>query len=246
MARRVIAEKVSAFSKIEVAERDGWIDLDVEGATFASYHPEQRFTGYSWDALTAACLLKARTPQSVLLLGLGGGTVVRQLRFLLPHVEIVAVELDALLIELARDHMGITDADTAIVHDDAFKYVRKTRRRFDVIIDDLFLCGDDDVYRPEAVAGEWLDVLKRRLTDGGVVVANLITDRGHQDVGDATKAAYRDAFPHTARVVPPLGLNETVVGCSARFVPQTQWRVRLAKSTGQDRAHLDGLLYDVL
>ena len=63
-----------------IRRHTGREDLEVAGATMSTWHPDRWLTGWAWDAITAACLLRRDgPPRRVLLLGLGGGTVVRQL-----------------------------------------------------------------------------------------------------------------------------------------------------------------------
>ncbi|MFZ9889747.1 MAG: hypothetical protein ACO3JL_19805, partial [Myxococcota bacterium] len=76
--RKEIERVSSPFNQLVARQVGERIDLDVEGATFATWHPRHLLTGYSWDALCAASLLRpAGPPRRVLLLGLGGGTVLR-------------------------------------------------------------------------------------------------------------------------------------------------------------------------
>jgi predicted O-methyltransferase YrrM len=190
------------------------VDLEVEGATFATWHPKLVMTGYSWDALAVAALLRGEgPPKSILTLGLGGGTVTRQLRTLLPEARLVGVEIDGAIIGLARKHMDL-DAQHLEVHiEDAYKYLASTTDTFDAILDDLFLTGATDVVRSRTPKGETMALLKQRLAPGGVLVANLITDVGdHKPVRQETRQAFLDAFASVRIVVPPRGLNEILVG----------------------------------
>ncbi len=222
------------MSVVRVGDR---IDLDVEGATYATWHPRHVFTGYSWDGLTLGCLLRHDgPPRSVLILGLGGGTVSRQLRTLLPDVRIVGVEIDDGVIDLARRHLHLDDSDVEVHVADAYDYLAQTSERFDVVIDDLFLTGADDVVRARVPEGDTLSLVRSRVAEGGVVVANVITDAGaHAVVRRKTRAAFRAGFASCRVVTPPRGLNEVLVG-GARTRPGTSlkvWGARL--SDAEDR-----------
>ena len=88
------------FNSVAARKIGERVDLEVEGATFATWHPKLVMTGYSWDALAVAALLRGDgPPTSILTLGLGGGTVTRQLRMLLPDVRLVGVEIDGAIKE---------------------------------------------------------------------------------------------------------------------------------------------------
>jgi spermidine synthase len=210
---KVVATAVTAFNDMRVVQTGLRIDLDVDGATHATWHPHDLLTGYSWDALSIGAMLGARIPTRVLILGMGGGTVARQLRFMLPTAAIVGVELDDEVIRLAREHLHLDDAHATVISEDAYQYLARGGDRFDVIIDDLFLSGPDDVVRARVPEGETLALLRSRLTDDGVLVANTNTDEGaHRAVADAAEHAFRGGFRSVMTVVPPRGLNQIVVG----------------------------------
>lgn len=204
----------TAFNTVAVKQTGERVDLEVEGATFATWHPKHAFTGYSWDGLSAAALLRSGgPPSSVLLLGLGGGTVTRQLRALLPQVRLVGVEIDGGVIDLARRYMGLDEQGVEVHIEDAYSFLARSTERFDVVLDDLFLTGPTDVVRTRVPQGETLALLRARVAPGGLFVANLITDAGeHKSVRVAARKAFADSFKVSRVVVPPRGLNEILVG----------------------------------
>ncbi|MCP4502239.1 MAG: hypothetical protein GY822_19955 [Deltaproteobacteria bacterium] len=207
----------SAFNEVSVCKRGERIDLDVEGATYATYHPDFFLSGYSWDALAAGCLLHPQAKNEdqtlrILLLGLGGGTVTRQLRQLLPNAHLEAVEIDEEVLRLARTHMML-GAQNILTHTkDAVQFLVDTAETWDVIVDDLYLTDDDDVIRPKVPDGEYLQLLCKRLAPGSVLLANVITDVGHHEVQARVRNAFAEHFVEMGIVTPPRGLNEIVVG----------------------------------
>ena len=214
---QILEAVATEHNTVAVVSAGKRINMDVEGATFATWHPWLRMTGYSWDALSAACLLRHEgPPRTVLLLGLAGGTVARQLRCLVPEAAITGVDIDGAVVDLARRHMGLDELGIEVVIADADRFLTATDRRFDAILDDLFLSGPLDVARQLLPVGERLARLQERLTPGGVIAANLITDGVglHQTVRRRVRRAFAEAFP-CVRVVRPLcGLNEIVTGAA--------------------------------
>lgn len=212
------------WNTMEVVEVGARVDLDVEGATYATWHPDHVLTGYSWDGLTVGGLLRAGgPPASVLILGLGGGTVARQLRTFCPTIRVVGVEIDPGVVDLARRHLHLA-GDIEVHVADAYDWLARSVDHFDVVIDDLFLTGATDVVRSRVPEGDTLALLRRRVAPGGVVVANLITDVGeHRAVRRRARAAFRAAFPVARVVRPPRGLNEILVGGDA-VLPGTALR----------------------
>jgi SAM-dependent methyltransferase len=102
----------------------------------------------------------------VLLLGLGGGIVARDMQQL-GHV-VDSVELDARIVELAQTHFGLRPNGEMHV-DDGRHYLRSTERRYDLII--------LDVYQAEIPPGHMLTVeaftdLQRALNPDGFFIIN--------------------------------------------------------------------------
>lgn len=198
---------------VRLRRREGRVDLEVAGASFSSWHPRVLMTGLAWDAITAACLLRAGgPPRTALMLGLGGGTVARQLGAVSPETRVTAVELDEAVVAMAREHMGLDGLGVDVVIGDAYEFVARDRGRFDVVIDDLYVTGSEDVWRPRPPDGALLGQYRRLLAPGGLVVVNLITGRGHRQVQSMVRKAMAEAFEDVRSVRPPQGLNEVLVG----------------------------------
>lgn len=203
----------SPFNEITVKRVGKRIDLEVAGATFATWHPEHLLTGYSWDAITAGCFLaESGPPGSVLVLGLGGGTVTRQLRHLLPDANLTGVEIDTEIIRLARQYMALDRQGLEIIEGDAYAFLADTHRTFDVIVDDVYLTGALDVWRPDDLTEGALDLLAARLNLGGLALANFITDGHHDRQRRAAQREFTKLFEATALLRPPRGFNGIIAG----------------------------------
>jgi spermidine synthase len=98
----------------------------------------------------------------------------RAIRALDPRAEIVGVELDAEVVRLARRHFDLDGLGLELVLDDALHYLRRERRRFDMIVEDLFVGHSRAVRKPEWLLGEGYRLIRTRLRPGGIVVSNTI------------------------------------------------------------------------
>jgi len=108
--------------------------------------------------------------KSILVLGLGGGDVLRILAAKFTAIKMDCVELDPVMIEAAENFFNIRPIPKLqIIQADAYKYMKKNRRKYDLIVTDLFI----GKYNPEIFRKkDFLSFLKKGLTDQGLAVYN--------------------------------------------------------------------------
>ena len=108
--------------------------------------------------------------QNSLILGLGGGDVLRILAAKFTAIKMDCVELDPVMIEAAENFFNIRQIpNLQIIQADAYKYMKKNRKRYDLIVTDLFI----GKYNPEIFRKkDFLSFLKKGLTDQGLAVYN--------------------------------------------------------------------------
>jgi spermidine synthase len=187
-------------------------EFRVAGAIHASFHQRRFLTGLAWDMIAASALLgKHDPPRSVLMLGLAGGTAFRILRHLLPDCRLTAIDIDAEIVGLARRHMGLDALGIEVVIGDAYPWLMRNRRRFDVVIDDIYLAGKTDVFRPQAWDSGMLGSLRRAVAPGGVLAVNLVTGCGHRAMQSLTRNILTESFPQVRSVRSAEAMNEVLV-----------------------------------
>lgn len=150
------------------------VRLYTNGVFHTQFNPRRPFSGGVWDCLSLPVLYRSASRQKrVLVLGLGGGAVVRQIRLLLPDVHITAIEIDAVHIQIARHWFGITDSMATIIESDAVDWLTRYKGDgFDYIVDDLFGHLDSEVKRARQLDKTWLGCLSRNLNHEGTLVCN--------------------------------------------------------------------------
>jgi spermidine synthase len=132
-----IHTKNSQISKnLEVTWNNGQLVLDSKNTNY-SYGSLQRILR---RGLNYIGFERIRKFDSVLLLGVAGGSVVKTLvdevKF---KGKITGVEIDPKVIELANTYFGLNEiSNLKIIIDDAFEFVLKTREKYDLIIIDIF------------------------------------------------------------------------------------------------------------
>lgn len=109
---------------------------------------------------------------SVLLLGLGGGSVISSLRdkFTFDR-QIVAVELDQKVIDIAKHEFLISSSHNLTIHKaDAFEFVKQRKAQYDLILVDLFF---NNVVPPQFYSEEFCQNLSSILSKNGSILFNL-------------------------------------------------------------------------
>jgi len=160
----------------EVRAAGGTRRLYSNGVFHSSYNPSRAITGGVWDLLMMpAFLYPPGAIRRVLLLGVGGGTVIRQLQAFVRPREIVAVDLDPVHLDVARRFFGVRGEDARLVHADAREWLDADDSRYDLVIDDLFGERDGEPVRAVTADAAWCRRLQARNTAGGAIAINCIS-----------------------------------------------------------------------
>lgn len=189
------------------------VEFRVTGAIHAWWGRDRFLTGLAWDSIAAGILSHpSGAPDSLLMLGLGGGTSLRTLRHLHPTLKITAIEIDPGMIRLARDFMELDRIGIEVIEADAYAWLHANRRKFDVIFDDVYGVTSTDVERPLPTPDSLLPDLCRCLTKDGIFAANLVTGPGHRRVQTDFRRFFRQHFEEVRSITTPSSLNECLVG----------------------------------
>lgn len=166
MMIRKIRSKYSGV--LEITYDRGQKVLDSRNTSY-SYGNLQRV----WDKVLQRIRLK--DVNRTLILGMGAGSSIQLLRKKYNYDrKIVAVELDPVIVEIARDEFGIRpDNNLRIETTDAAEYVRRKTRKFDLILIDLFI--DNKV--PEILLQRpFWENTSRKTAPGGIILFNAFLD----------------------------------------------------------------------
>ena len=171
----VIWQKETLGKRYRVTRAGNSTRLYTNRAFHSQYNPDRPFAGAVWDILTLPALYSPRAPDTVLMLGVGGGAAIRQINAVISPRHLTGIELDPVHIHVARKFFGCSAANVDLIEADALKWTRKSRARFDWVIDDLFLDAIDDPQRPVAVDADWLRQLEARVGPKGLLVQNHLS-----------------------------------------------------------------------
>ena len=174
---------------------------------------------FPYAKMTLSSLLVQDNPSRILIVGLGGGTLVDAYSTLFPNAEIVISEIDDAVVRVAREYFDFTETEhiSALVGD-ARVYVKRAGLRgekFDLVILDAF----NGEYIPEhLMTVEFLEEVKKLLPADGMVVANTFsTSRLYA----AESNTYRQAFGEFFNIRMP-GTGNRVIVASMRQLPDRQ------------------------
>lgn len=176
--RRRFIKVNSDYRNIEIFRYDSFCSLSFEysGSTQTRIdldEPNRLILRYA--QMSFAGLLLTPEPRSILVAGLGGGSIPRIFSNLLPDASIDVVELDPAMVGVAKKYFMFEETANMRVHeDDARAFIRRAGlqgSQYDYIVLDAF---DDDVIPSHLCTAEFLEEVKQILSPGGVLVANTL------------------------------------------------------------------------
>lgn len=120
---------------VEVRERYGKLYLTINGRP--QTNPQYQS---NWDKLLTPIVGGAKSSQyHILVLGLGGGDVIKVVQKLNPGAVVTAVEIDNEVIQLAKKYFGIrATRKLKIVCEDAIEFMERNTEQFELVVVDLY------------------------------------------------------------------------------------------------------------
>lgn len=104
--------------------------LSVDGLPQSSWPPDKQTYYYM--------MIPEKKPDTVLMLGVGGGTIARMILKKFPDTKITGVEISQEVVDAAIEHLGLGEIGMDLVIADAFEYVFEHNETYDLIIVDLY------------------------------------------------------------------------------------------------------------
>jgi len=194
---------------------DHWLYLD-GGLQFSSYDEERYHEPLVHPAMTLAA-----EHRRVLVLGGGDGLAVREILRHPAVEEVVVVDLDPRMTELARRHPVLRELNRGVLDDprvrvvnaDAYAFLRRSEAVFDVAVVDL--PDPKTVTLARLYSRPFYALLKRHLTPGGTVVTQatspFFSRRAFLSIYKSLRAAGFVALPYHNHV-PTMGEWGWVLG----------------------------------
>ena len=170
---------------------------------------------FDYAKMTLSALLLKPDPERILIIGLGGGTLPKALRDILPGAVIDTVEIDEAVVRVAKQFFGFAeDKQNRVFVQDARVFGKRAALRgeqYDLIILDAF----DGEYIPEhLMTAEFLSEMRGLLSNDGVLVANTFASSKLYDYESAT---YAEAFGGFLNFRLPTSGNRVILVPQARL-----------------------------
>jgi spermidine synthase len=160
--------------------------------------PDRFVMNYTQMMMTS--LFLKPQPRSILIIGLGGGTLPRALHRVLPSATIDVVEIDPAVVRVAEQFFGFRENERVRVEEvDGRVFVKRAqreRRQYDLVMLDAF----DHEYIPEhLLTQEFLQEVASLLAPQGVLAANTFSSSRLYDHESVTYAAVFGTFYNLKR-----------------------------------------------
>lgn len=189
----LVPQKLAEFSTIynrhiRVNDEYGKRKLLVNGSVQSG-----RYIQSLWKrAFKAFGIPKDRKWNDILVLGVGGGTVIELLHGQFPKARITGVDIDTVIIDIAKKYF--LTGDIAYINftvADAMKFVQENTSTYGCIIIDIFIGNEV----PEFVkTTSFITLCKQRLSPNGAVCINYLQDREYGEKSNEFHQVLKSIF----------------------------------------------------
>jgi spermidine synthase len=177
----VIYSKKTTGCEYQVRTAGNSVRLYSNRVLHSQYNPLHPISGAIWDLLLLPAFLINTPPKNILLLGLGGGTLVHLIRLFFPSAHITCVDIDKEHIKIAKRFFKIPKHNVTVIKGDAYSVLKASKQDYDWIIDDVFQHVSGEPERSSDVF-TLLKTYQSNLTKSGLLSLNLIGKRQLEDM----------------------------------------------------------------
>lgn len=199
---RILLERDSPYHHLFVTEDETyrWLRADnIWHTQMLRSDPHGRGLPYS-DYIDLAFLFNPDI-RSVLVIGLGGGTIPKRFVRDYPKVRVEAVEIDPDVIKIAKRYFYVKEHSRLKIHQaDGRQFLRRSKQKYDLIVLDAYYADTVPFF---LTTREFFTIVKDHLTPNGVFVNNTIgTLKGSKSkffrsVYRTMKGVFGRAYPFT-------------------------------------------------
>ncbi len=174
-AEKVIVEKDSLYNSIRVVEDGRFLSLycgNGHQSMMDTLKPDRLVFNYTKTMMTSLAYSR-KIPSDILLIGGGGGSIPKFIQKYFPETKIDVVEIDPEVDKISQNYFKFNPSKTTnIYNQDGRVYIKKTKKRYDVVMLDAFRGG----YIPfHLLTKEFLEETKSKLKPNGIIISNTFS-----------------------------------------------------------------------
>lgn len=170
---RTLLERDSSYHRLFVTEEDHyrWLRADnIYHTQMDLKDPQGRGLPYS-DYVDLAFLFNPNI-RTVLVIGLGGGTVPKRFVRDYPDIIVDAVEIDPAVIQIAKRYFCVKEGPRLRIHEaDGRRFLQRTNQKWDLILLDAYYADTVPFF---LTTKEFFTIAKSRLNPDGILVNNVV------------------------------------------------------------------------
>jgi spermidine synthase len=165
----VLAVEYSPYAEIRVVEQKGMRFMLIDGGTHTIVDVESGESQFPYVDVLDIPKLFFDAPGQALLVGLGGGSVVK--RYAGAGWSVDAVEIDPVVARVAYEHFDLGEDEADVFQMDGRQYLTShPERSYDLVIMDAFGSSSIPFH---LVTREAFSLIRSRLAEGGILAMNI-------------------------------------------------------------------------
>jgi len=164
----VVAVEESSYGEVRVVDKDGLRYLLIDGGIHTVIDSQTPSSQFGYVNVLGIAKRYFERPGKMLLVGLGGGALVKD--YSRDGWTVAAVEIDPVVTRVAREHFGLQPQEAAVHHADDRRFLSTSAESFDLIIVDAFGSGSIPF---QLVTREAFEIASSRLSKDGILALNV-------------------------------------------------------------------------
>ncbi|GAC1363154.1 MAG: fused MFS/spermidine synthase [Ktedonobacteraceae bacterium] len=216
---KMLAERESVYNYIQVVRSGNETQLILnEGVGIHSiYNPDKVLTRGPWDYFSIAPYFNnppftENQVRKACIVGLGAGTIPRELSAVYGPLPIDGVELDGEIVNLARQYFHMNEPNLHVVVQDGRYFLQNTPQTYDLIGIDAY----QQPYVPfQLTTSEFFRLVRSHLSPTGVAVINAGRTNKDFRLVEALAQTMHTVFPNVYIIDSARFANSMVIGTNA-------------------------------
>jgi spermidine synthase len=185
----LLAVEQSPYAEIRVLDTTNRRHLLIDGGTHTIVDPSTWKSHFPYVMVMDLTKAFFEKPGELLLVGLGGGSVVKN--FAKDGWKVDAVEIDPVVIEVAQNHFGLESSEGSIFQMDGRQYLLRHEKNYEIIAMDAFGSSSIPFH---LVTAEAFALIASRLKPGGVLAINIEALGWHHILVRSLAATLKKSF----------------------------------------------------